>query len=193
MSALPAPTWAPAVPPDPRTVRLVLVSECAAPVPDDDYGGSPDSAFDASTVLAFRAAGLPVESVADLATHGVHLTTVLRYPKREARVPAAEIRAATPELAAELATFPAAVAWLLMGDVAIAAGNQIARERTGRRLIPAGSTYRIRGGDYRLEGIRLFPSYLQAGPAWFIERTKRQMIAEDIAAALDLGGIPRSD
>jgi hypothetical protein len=32
--------------------------------------------------------------------------------------------------------------------------------------------------------IRVFPSYLQAGPSYFIEASKRQMIAEDIAAAL---------
>ena len=33
---------------------------------------------------------------------------------------------------------------------------------------------------------RAFPSYLQAGPSFFIERSKRQMIAQDIAAALGL-------
>jgi hypothetical protein len=33
---------------------------------------------------------------------------------------------------------------------------------------------------------RAFPSYLQAGPSFFIEKSKRRMIAEDIAAALSL-------
>ncbi len=33
---------------------------------------------------------------------------------------------------------------------------------------------------------RAFPSYLQAGPSFFIEKSKRRMIAEDIAAALRL-------
>jgi hypothetical protein len=32
----------------------------------------------------------------------------------------------------------------------------------------------------------VFPSYLQAGPSFYIEKTKRRMIAEDIAAALTL-------
>jgi len=32
----------------------------------------------------------------------------------------------------------------------------------------------------------VFPSYLQAGPSFFIEKSKRRMIAEDIAAALSL-------
>jgi hypothetical protein len=40
-----------------------------------------------------------------------------------------------------------------------------------------------------LDGIRLLPSYLHAGPAWYIETTKRQMIAEDISTALRIAGI----
>jgi hypothetical protein len=54
------------------------------------------------------------------------------------------------------------------------------------RVIPAGSTYKIRGGDYRFRGRRVFPSYLQVGPSFNIEKSKRRMIAEDIAAALSL-------
>jgi len=54
------------------------------------------------------------------------------------------------------------------------------------RVIPDGSTYRIRGGKYYFRGIRVFPSYLQAGPSFFIEKSKRKMIAEDIAEALSL-------
>ena len=51
---------------------------------------------------------------------------------------------------------------------------------------PAGSTYKIRGQEYFFRGKRAFPSYLQAGPSFFIEKSKRRMIAEDIAAALRL-------
>jgi hypothetical protein len=32
--------------------------------------------------------------------------------------------------------------------------------------------------------MKVFPSYVQAGPAFFIEKSKRRMIAEDIATAL---------
>jgi hypothetical protein len=34
----------------------------------------------------------------------------------------------------------------------------------------------------------VLPSYLQAGPSFFIEKSKRRMIAEDIAAGLRLAG-----
>jgi hypothetical protein len=34
--------------------------------------------------------------------------------------------------------------------------------------------------------MRVFPSYLQAGPSFFIEKSKRRMVAEDIGVALRL-------
>lgn len=182
-------TWTPPRPADPAKVRLVLVSECAAADRADDYGASDGSLFDRTTLEAFAAGGLPVDDVAALAARGIHLTVAVRHPKVGQRIGAATIKAHAPVLREELDGFPEARAYLLMGDVAIATLNQIARERTGARAVPAGSTYRIRDGHYRLGGVRLFPSYLQAGPAWFIEASKRRMIAEDIAAALAVSDI----
>jgi hypothetical protein len=70
--------------------------------------------------------------------------------------------------------------------VAIKAVNALARRAGEGRVIPAGATYKIRGQEYCFRGKRAFPSYLQAGPSFFIEKSKRAMIAEDIAAALGL-------
>ncbi len=183
--------WAPAMA-GAAAARLVLISECAAPDPLDDYDGSPGSLFDATTLEAFNAAGLRVRTTQDLTALGIHRTVAVRHPKTASGIRAATVRAHAPVLGAELDRLPAARAYLLMGDVAIAALNHIARSRTGKRAVPAGATYRIRGGAYELDGVRLFPSYLQAGPAWRIEASKRQMIAEDIAAALVVAGIPAS-
>jgi uracil-DNA glycosylase len=77
---------------------------------------------------------------------------------------------------------------MLMGDVAIKAINYIAKRAGEGRVVPAGSTYKIRGRDYAFRGVRAFPSYTQAGPSFFIEKSKRRMIAEDISAALSLLG-----
>jgi uracil-DNA glycosylase len=82
--------------------------------------------------------------------------------------------------------FPNVRAYLLMGDVAIQAVNTIARLAGEGRAIPAGATYKIRGGEFYFRGARALPSYLQAGPSFFIEKSKRQMIAQDIAAALHI-------
>ena len=75
---------------------------------------------------------------------------------------------------------------MLMGDVAIRAINEIAKSTGHERVIPPGSTYKIRDQDYWFRGAKAFPSYLQAGPSFLIVKSKRKMIAEDIAAALRL-------
>jgi len=69
-------------------------------------------------------------------------------------------------------------------DVAIKALNYISGRLGEGKAIPTGSTYKIRNGEYYLRKTRVFPSYLQAGPSFFIEKSKRRMIAEDISAAL---------
>jgi uracil-DNA glycosylase len=74
----------------------------------------------------------------------------------------------------------------LMGDVAIESVNLIAKRAGQPRVIPAGSTYKIRGQEYFFQGRRAFPSYLQAGPSFFFEKSKRRMIAEDIRKAAEL-------
>ena len=63
----------------------------------------------------------------------------------------------------------------------------IARRSGEPRVIPAGSTYKIRGGEFTFRGARALPSYVQAGPAFFVEKSKRKMIGEDIRKALSLG------
>jgi len=88
----------------------------------------------------------------------------------------------------ELALFPDVKVFMLMGDVAIKTINDIARSAGEGRVIPAGSIYKIRGQEYLFWGRRFPPSYLQAGPSFFIEKSKRRMIAEDIATVLSIIG-----
>ena len=52
---------------------------------------------------------------------------------------------------------PSVRAWLLMGDVAIQAVNAIAKQAGQSRVIPAGSTYKVRGPEYWFRGARAFP------------------------------------
>lgn len=171
---------------DPARISVVLISETLPGDPADDYYATGDPMFARTTVEAFQDAGAEVASMADILDLGVYCITAVKCPKIGPGVSAATIGACSPLLERELARFPAAVAYLLMGDVAIKAINFIARRAGAIRPIPAGSTYRIRGNAFSYRGIRLFPSYLQAGPAFFIEKSKRRMIAEDIANALAL-------
>ena len=86
----------------------------------------------------------------------------------------------------ELALFPKVTVFMLMGDVAIKAVNAISKRQGAGRAIPAGSTYKIRGGEFSFLGKPVFPSSLQVGPSFGIEKSKLRMIAEDIAAAVGL-------
>ena len=170
----------------PEDVSIVLISEAAPSDPADYYYAPGEPLFGQTTVQAFRDAGADVSSVQDVLDLGVYMTTAVKCGKTTYGIKTGTIRQCSLLLEQELALFPRVKAFLLMGDVAIRAINYVA-QRTGEgRVVPAGSTYKIRGEEYHFREARAFPSYLQAGPSFFIEKTKRRMITEDIAAALAL-------
>ena len=166
----------------PEAVSIVMVSESSPENPDDYYYAKGKPLFQQATVQAFHDAGCNVASVKDIVARGVYLTTAVKCGKTGYGVRAATIRECSCLLEKELGLFPNVRVLILMGDAAIKALNFIARRAGHKRVIPAGSTYKIRGQEYSFNEIRVFPSYLQAGPSFFIEKSKRRMIAEDIAA-----------
>ena len=167
-------------------ISIVLISEAAPPDPKDYYYAGTAALFEQTTVLAFQDAGAKVSSLQDILGLGVYLTSAVKCGKTGYGIQSSTIEACSHILGEELALFPNVQVYLLMGDVAIKAVNQIARRVGQARVIPAGSTYKIRGEPYYFNGKRALPSYLQAGPSFFIEKVKRKMIAEDITAALSL-------
>ncbi len=169
---------------EPRKVRIALVSEATPLDPDDYYYARGKPLFQETTVHAFRDAGTSVSSIRDIVKSGVYLTTAVKCGKTGYGIKAGTIKECSKLLEQELELFPDLQAVLLMGDVAINALNYISTRAGEGKVIPPGSTYKIRGGTYHFRGIRVFPSYLQAGPSFFIEKSKRRMIAEDIKAAL---------
>lgn len=169
---------------DPETISVILISEAAPENPADYYYADGDPFFQQTTVTAFNDAGINVSSIRDLLNMGVYLTTAVKCGKTGYNINTVTVTSCSYLLEQELALFPNAKAFLLMGDVAIKAVNAIAKRAGEGRVIPAGSTYKLRGPAYYYRGRRAFPSYLQAGPSFGIEKTKRAMIAEDIAAAM---------
>ena len=183
--------WVPGLDEDPSKVVVILVSEAAAPDPADGYEAPGDPLFARTTIEAFREAGFEVSSMTDIRRMGVHATTAVKCAKTGYAIDPGTIRSCSELLERELACFPRVRGLLLMGDVAIRAVNEIARRSGERRAVPAGATYRIRGEEHHFRGVRVFPSYLQAGPSFYIEKQKRRMIAEDIAAAMRHAGVAR--
>ncbi|UCD50315.1 MAG: uracil-DNA glycosylase [Phycisphaerales bacterium] len=168
----------------PHNISMVMISEVAPDDSADYYYGKGEPLFGQTTVQAFNDAGVRVSSVQELVDMGVYFTTAVKCGKTGYGIRAATIRECSLILEQELALFDKVKVLMLMGDVAIKAVNYIAKRAGQRRVIPAGSTYKIRGQEYFFGERRVFPSYLQAGAAFFIERSKRRMIAEDIRAAL---------
>ena len=171
---------------DPAGVAIVMISEAAPADPGDYYYAKGGPLFLRTTLQAFNDAGAQVASLRDLLDLGVYLTTAVKCGKTGYGIKASTIKECSLILERELALFPNVKVFMLMGDVAIKAVNYIAKRAGEDRVIPPGSTYRIRGQKYHFRGKRVFPSYLQAGPSFFIEKSKRRMIAQDIAAALQL-------
>lgn len=169
---------------DPEKVSILLISEAAPENPADHYYASGSALFARTTLLAFQDAGAEVQSMQDILELGVYLTTAVKCGKTGYGIATPTIQACSHLLEKEIALFPNVKVFLLMGDVAIKAVNSIARRNGEPRLIPAGSTYKIRGGEFTFRGARALPSYVQAGPAFFVEKVKRKMIAEDIRKAL---------
>lgn len=171
---------------NPDKMSIVMVSEAAPENPADYYYSAGNPLFEQTTVQAFKDAGANVTSVQDIIDMGVYCTTAVKCGKTGYGIKSGTIEECSRILEKELALFPNIKVFMLMGDVAIKAVNYIARRAGEGRVIPAGSTYKIRGQEYYFRGRRAFPSYLQAGTSFFIEKNKRRMIAEDIVAALNL-------
>ena len=167
----------------PAQVAIIMISEAAPSNLGDDYYAGGESLFQRTTVQAFNDAGVRVASIQELLNLGVYFTTAVKCGKTGYGVKTGTIKECSLILAQELALFPNAQALMLMGDVAIKALNYIAQRAGAARVIPAVSTFKLRGQTFHFQGKRVFPSYLQAGPSFFIEQSKRKMIAEDIAAA----------
>ena len=176
----------PAVEIDPRLVSIMLISEASPENPADHYYSGDNALFARTTVLAFQDAGIKVSSIKDILAMGVYLTTAVKCGKTGYGIATQTIQNCSYLLEKEIDLFPNVKVYLLMGDVAIKAVNSIAKRNGELRVIPAGSTYKIRGGEFTFRGGRALPSYVQAGLAFFVEKVKRKMIGEDILKAIEL-------
>ena len=132
----------------PDEISIVMISEAAPANPGDYYYAEGDSLFQQTTVQAFNDAGAVVSSIQDILNLGVYLTTAVKCGKTGYGIKASTIRECSLILEKELALFPDVKVFMLMGDVAIKAINDIAVRAGEGRVIPAGSTYKIRAKEY---------------------------------------------
>lgn len=171
---------------EPETIKTVMISE-APPQDAGDYFYAKDNPFYVqTTVQAFNDAGFRISSMKDVLDLGVYITTAIKCAKTAYSIAPETIENCSFRiLEKEIDLFPKTKSILLMGDTAIKAMNGIAKRSTGKAIVPSGSTYKIRKSKYFYEQFRVFPSYLQTGKSYLIEKSKRKMIAEDIKSALE--------
>lgn len=167
-------------------IKIFMISE-APPIEKNDYFYVPDNPFYLqTTVQAFNDAGLEISSMKEILDLGIYITTAIKCGKTQYSISTETTKNCSDLLEKEINLFLNIKVFLLMGDVAIKSLNDIAKRQIGKKVIPSGSTYKIRHQEFYFKEQRVFPSYLQTGKNYLIEKSKRRMIAEDIKKAIEL-------
>ena len=169
---------------NPEKIRALMVSEAPPMELQDHFYAKGDPFYMQTTAQAFKDAGFEVTSMEDVLDLGVHITTAIKCGKTGYSISSKTVENCSSLLESEMDLLSHITAILLMGDTAIKAMNYIAKRKTGKRIVPSGSTYKIRKQEYFYNDVRVFPTYLQTGKSYLIEKSKRKMIAEDIKTAL---------
>lgn len=166
---------------DPKKIKVIMVNEGPPKNPADFFYSSEINPSDMMTARQlFLAGGVEVQTIYDILKKGIYITTAIKSPKENTTIPLSQIHQDAEILEKELNLFPNLKVIMLMGDVAIKAFNYIARKESKKPVIPSGSTYKIRKEKWKWKGLRIFPSYIMTGKNILIEKSKREMIAEDI-------------
>jgi uracil-DNA glycosylase len=169
---------------DMAKIKVFMLTE-APPTDKADYfyaAGNP--AYLQTILQVFKDAGHDVSSMQDILHLGVYVTTAIKCSKIQYAISPDTMKNCSQLLEQEIALFPDIRVFMLMGDVAIKMMNAIWKKQTGQKVIPAGSTYKIRNQAYYFGDKRVFPSYTPAGQNFLIEKTKRRMVTEDIREAM---------
>lgn len=171
---------------DTEKFKAVMISEAPPANSEDYFYANGDPFYLRTTLQAFNDAEVSVKSLQDILDLGFYLTTAVKCSKTQYGISAATIKNCSFILKEEISLFPNLEIFMLMGDVAIKAFNYITKRESNKNIIPTGSTYKIRKNQFYYQDKRVFPSYLQTGQNYLIEKSKRKMIAEDISQAMKI-------
>ena len=168
------------------SIKLILISEALPQKIDDYFDGNGEPVFIKNTNIIFNSLGYNYRTYKDYLNNGIYLTTAIKCIKKGYLVCSETISNCSINLEKELEQFPNKKVIMLMGDFAKKAVNYIWKRKYNEKIIPAGSTYKIRNGVYESNGIRFFPSYTQTGDSFGLEKSKVEMIKEDIGKAMKI-------
>ena len=163
-----------------------MVSEAPPENLSDYYYSEGNPFYIQTTIQAFNDAGIVVSSIDEIIDLGIYITTAVKCEKTKYSIDTNTIEKCSYILEKEISYFNNVKVYMLMGDVAIRAMNYMWKRQTGKKVIPSGSKYKIRKEKFYIDGKRVFPSYLQTGGNYLIEKSKRVMIAEDLKEAFGI-------
>ncbi|WP_416326557.1 uracil-DNA glycosylase family protein [[Eubacterium] hominis] len=165
-------------------IVVVFVNECAPMNDQDDFYGKEDGEYANSVKALFKGTSLEGKEMIQLKELGFYFTNVCKKPKSETNITKELLQRYADQLEEELKQFPNVKVYMLMGDTAIQTYTYLNRKHKKKRVIPAGSTYKLRKDRYMDGEIRVFPSYIMTGKNLKIEKSKITMIREDIQRML---------
>jgi uracil-DNA glycosylase len=166
---------------DTDLIKVIMINEVVPLNPEDDfYGNNTIPDYLTTTLPLFERAGYHVDSIHDIVKAGIYITNAIKIPKEDTTVSREMIENCVPLLEYELGLFPNLKVIMLMGDVSKKAFNMITKKKTKKNVIPAISTYKLRNDKIYYEDIRVFPSYIMTGGNILIEKSKAEMIVDDI-------------
>lgn len=167
-------------------IHVIMILD-APPADASEATDYDDPMVRAETIAAFRSAGYDIYTIEDIRRLGVYVTTAVKCPKAGYGLRPDTVANCSRYLEAELEMFPNVRSILLMGNTAIKAINEIAIRRTSEPAIPTGSAYTVKGHEYRLGDISLFPSYPASGKNLSsVDVDLRDVIAVDIRNAIEV-------
>ena len=132
-----------------ENINTIMISE-APPENEDDYFYSQGNPFYMrTTVQAFNDAGFAAKNMTDVLRLGVYVTTAIKCSKTSYSISQETIgNCSSYIMEREITLFPRAKTILLMGETAMKAMNLISKKNTGKIMIPAGPTYKVRKAKY---------------------------------------------
>ena len=167
-------------------IKMIMISEALPKNIEEYFDGKKEPSFIRNTNTIFNSLGYNFKKYKDYLDNGIYLTTALKCIKKDYLVCSDTLKNCSMNLEKELDLFPAKKIIMLMGDFAIKEMNYIWRRKYNERIIPAGATGRVRNQVHEANGIRFFPSYTQTGDSFGLEKSKVQMITEDVQKAMKI-------
>jgi len=169
-----------------EAIKLIIISEALPQNIEDYFDGKGEPSFIKNTNIIFNSLGYGFKTYKDYLNNGIYLTTAIKCIKKDYLVSTETIKNCSVNLERELDGFKNVKIIMLMGDFAIKTINYIWKRKYNEKIIPLGSTYKIRSGVYESNGIRFFPSYTQTGDSFGLEKTKVKMIKDDMEKAIKI-------